>query len=109
MKKEKTKENFQEDILKVTGEQDKKIESLVDLVTQSTKTIEDLASIIKNRQNDIAQKQEIGNVVFTDITFARLISQEDTQKRANEVAKLVKPILEKYGVAKLNAFLVQPK
>ena len=112
MKKQKPQENFQKDILDITKGQDDKIQSLVDLVTQTTKTLEGLAELIKaGKQGNTAPTpiQEIGNVVFTDITFTRVVSPEDNQKRANEVAGLVKPILEKYGVAKLNAFLIEKK
>ena len=107
MKKET--DSFKKDILKLTGEQDKKILDLTNIISENSKILKDLTGIIKQGQQAPQPMQEMGNVVFTDITFARLISPEDTQQRANEVAGLVKPILEKYGVAKLNAFLVVKK
>jgi len=106
-KKLKPEEQFQADILKVTGDQQKKIDSFIgdmggkmdELVT----TMQGIAQSIQNQPQKIAEQalepQDICAVLLIPETP---IPQEELNKKAGEVARLIKPIMKKYQLKTLN-------
>src|SRR3990167_10393757 len=107
---------FREDILALTASQNEKIDKLASIVCGNTKSIGDLlVEVVKQskqpapveQQNVVEEKTYI---IFTTSTEPiTIMSKEEFTVKTQEVIKLVKPILVKYGIAQLNAFLVDKK
>lgn len=106
-KKLKTQEEFQVDILKVTSEQEKKIDSFIgdmgvkmdELVT----TMQGIAQSIQSQPSkSVEESLEVHDIYAVLLIPENPIPQEDLNKKAGEVAQLIKPIMKKYQIKTLN-------
>ena len=111
-KKERTKENFQADILKLTGSQDKKIADLkksVDLLSEDMgKKMDEAITTMQGVVSNMGQVKEVvetSSVCAVMATPANPISEQELLKKASEVARLVKPIMIRYDLAYMNVAL----
>jgi len=106
-KKLKPEEEFQAEILKITGDQQKKIDSFIgdmggkmdNLVT----TMQGIAQSIQNQPQQIPEQVlEPQNICAVLLIPEIPIPQEELNKKATEVAQLIKPIMKKYQLKTLN-------
>jgi len=119
-KKEKSKEQFQQDILKLTGDQESKIDelskdikSLSDIVNTAMKDFDAILGNLaeknaeERKETPLKKEANSSHICAVQIQTDRNVPlpQGEMERRAGDVAILIKPIMQKYGLESISATL----
>jgi len=112
IKPTKTQEEFREDILKITGDQKKSIDSFIEDVGEKMdgimSTLEGISQSVKEQPiKQENEKHEHGVIWAIVIAPVKEIPKEDLDQKAREVADIVKPIMIQYDLASLSVQMKQ--
>lgn len=112
----KTNEEFRKDILDITKAQDARIASFEGLIKDQAEHTEVILKEILGKLNEpqiptIPDNKVMGesSLVACYSTFTETLTQEETTRRAGEIAKLIKPIMEQYGLSQVQAVMTKKK
>lgn len=107
--KKQTQDQFRKDILKVTKAQNEKIEKLEFGLREGKKILEEVRAMMAEATENIKQGTQVIQahenpaMIACYITLEERVTPEELQRRATEVAKEIKPIMEKYRLSKIEA------
>lgn len=99
---EKSNEQFQKDILEIIKKNGEKIEEFKKEVEE--KLVKKSEVVEKSQTGKIAKLGYITNILTST---AILLSDEETKRRATELQVIMKPIMEKYQLSKLECFVIR--